>query len=207
MIEKLLSAIAIVTAITFLPSAKFHTEAYNVDMNTASVHWVGKKVTGQHDGFVKLKSGVLVMNHGTPEAGKFELDMTTLTCADIKDEKKNKDLVDHLKNDDFFSVDKHPVATLTITRIVPIAGAKAGESNFELFANLAIKGINKPVQFPARLDIFQQEVKATAKITIDRTKWDISYKSGTVFPSLADKAIADNIEFEVNITARNSHQH
>jgi polyisoprenoid-binding protein YceI len=207
MIKKILSAIAIVTTITFLPSAKFHTEAYNVDLNTASVHWLGKKVTGQHDGFVKLKSGVLIMNHGTPEAGKFELDMTSLTCADIKDEKQNANLVKHLKNDDFFCVEKHPVATLTITRIVPIAGAKAGENNFELFANLAIKGINKPIQFPARFDIFQQEVKATAKITIDRTQWDISYKSGTVFPSLADKAIADNIEFDVNVTARNSHHH
>ncbi len=202
MFKKLSVLVATVALLSF---SKFHTEAFKVDVNQSSVHWLGKKVTGQHDGYVKLKSGVLVMNHGTPEAGQFEMDMTSITCADIKDEKQNANLVKHLKNDDFFSVDKHPTATLTINRIVPVQNPKQGESNYECFGNLNIKGINKPVQFAALFEVGGHDVKASAKIVIDRTKWDISYKSGTIFPSLADKAIADNIEFDVSVVA--AHQH
>jgi hypothetical protein len=41
--------------------------------------------------------------------------------------------------------------------------------------------------------------KATAKITIDRTKWDIKYGSDKFFEDLADKAIKDEIEFDVTV--------
>lgn len=186
-------------------AAKLHTENYTVDPATSTLHWTAKKVTGQHDGFVKIQHGYLVMNHGTPVGGSFDLDMTTITCADIKDEKKNQDLVGHLKGDDFFSVEKNPTATLKIGSITRIADAKAGEPNFQVNANLTIKGITQPVQFPALFEGTHQQVKATAKITIDRTKWNISYKSGTVFPSLADKAIADNVDFDVSIIANAAH--
>lgn len=186
-------------------AANMHTENHSVDPATSTLHWTAKKVTGQHDGFVKIKSGYLVMNHGTPVGGSFDLDMTTITCADIKDEKKNQDLVGHLKGDDFFSVEKNPLATLKIGSITRITEAKTGEPNFQVNANLTIKGITQPVQFPALFEGTHQQVKATAKITIDRTKWNISYKSGTVFPSLADKAIADNVEFEVSIVANAAH--
>ncbi|MCS6934687.1 MAG: YceI family protein [Chitinophagales bacterium] len=190
--------------IAALAAAK-HTESFVVDTAASSLHWIGKKVTGQHDGYVKIKSGVLIMNHGTPVGGRFEIDMTTITCADIKDEKKNSDLVEHLKDDDFFSVKKFPTASLALTSISRIPESKPGEPNYQVSGNLTIKGITQPVQFPALFEIAPRQVKAAAKISIDRTKWNITYKSGTVFPSLADKAIYDNVEFEVFITANAPH--
>jgi polyisoprenoid-binding protein YceI len=199
-------SLAAIVALTLLSFTVYHTESFSVDTANSSVQWLAKKVTGQHYGTVKLKSGSLVMNHGTPVGGNFELDMTSITCNDITDPKKNQDLVGHLKNDDFFSVAKFPSATLAISRIIPIQNAKAGENNFELWGNLTIKGITQQVQFPALFTGSHQQVKATAKITIDRTKWNITYKSGTVFPELVDKAIADNVEFEVSIVA-NGQQH
>jgi polyisoprenoid-binding protein YceI len=201
-ISHFVSTIAVVTLLSF---TAYHTENFTVDTAASTVHWIGKKVTGEHEGFVKLKSGTLIMNHGTPVSGNFEIDMTSITCTDITDEKKNLDLVNHLKNDDFFSTGKFPVANLVISRINPVQNAKAGENNYELRGNLTIKGITQPIQFPALFTISAQQIKATAKITIDRTKWNISYKSGTVFPELVDKAIADNVEFDVNITASVQH--
>lgn len=203
--KKHLNYLLAVTAIALLSFTAYHTENFAVDTTTSTLHWLGKKVTGQHEGFVKIRSGSLAMNHGTPVSANFELDMATITCTDITDEKQNQNMVNHLKNDDFFSVAKFPTATLAVNRISPIAGAKSGENNFELWGNLTIKGITQPVQFPALFTATPQQVKASAKIIIDRTKWNISYKSGTVFPDLIDKAIADNIEFEVNITANGQH--
>lgn len=203
--KKTAYSIAILIALAALSFTLLHTEKFAVDVNASSVKWIGKKVTGQHQGNVKIKNGYLVMNHGVPVSGYFELDMSSITCTDISDAKKNKDLVDHLKNDDFFSVDKFPVSTLTVSRITPIQNAVAGDNNYELWGNLTIKGITQQVQFPARFEATPALVKATAKITIDRTKWNVTYKSGTVFPELVDKAIADNIEFEVSISAVGGH--
>jgi hypothetical protein len=45
-------------------------------------------------------------------------------------------------------------------------------------------------------------VNANGKVTIDRTKWDIRYRSGKFFANLADEAISDDIEFEMKIVAK-----
>jgi hypothetical protein len=44
--------------------------------------------------------------------------------------------------------------------------------------------------------------KATATITIDRTKWNIVYKSKSVFSTLGDKFIYDDITFDVDLTLK-----
>ncbi len=38
---------------------------------------------------------------------------------------------------------------------------------------------------------------ATANIVIDRTKWDVVYKSGNIFKDLGDKIIHDEINFDI----------
>lgn len=193
-------------ATALLSFTTYHTDNFVVDVNSSSVSWLAKKVTGQHNGTVKLKSGSLAINHGTPVGGTFELDMTSITCTDIIDPKKNQDLVSHLKNDDFFSVEKFPSSQLTITRFSPAANVQPGSGTYEAWGNLTIKGITQPVQFTTKITGSGRQIQATTKITIDRTKWNITYKSGTVFPELVDKAIADNIEFDVSLVA-NIQQH
>lgn len=195
MIRKILSAILLFASIY----ANAQNQIFDVDVKSSSISWLGKKVTGQHDGNVQLKSGFIGLKNGKLEAGKFEIDMSSITCKDITDPAKNADLVNHLKNDDFFSVDKYPTAVLTITRIVPKNDVAKGLPHYNCFGNLSIKGKNNAVEFPAVIEVSGKSLSAKAKFSIDRTKWDISYKSGTVFPALTDKAIADNIEFEVNL--------
>ena len=45
-------------------------------------------------------------------------------------------------------------------------------------------------------------VKASGKLVIDRTKWDVRYKSGKFFDNLKDQAISDSIEFHIMIVAK-----
>ncbi|MBX2902509.1 MAG: YceI family protein [Chitinophagales bacterium] len=182
-------------------SALVQAQIFDADIKNSTVGWVGKKITSQHNGTVQLKAGFLGFKNGKLEAGKFEIDLNTITCKDISDPQKNADFVEHLKNDDFFSVNKFPLAVLTITRVVPKAGAAKGQPNYTFFGNLSIKGKNNPVEFPATVEVNGKTLTGKAKFSINRTKWDITYKSGTFFPSLADKAISDDIDFEVNIKA------
>ena len=44
-------------------------------------------------------------------------------------------------------------------------------------------------------------VKASGKLVIDRTLWDVRYRSGKFFDNLKDQAIADSIEFNIKIVA------
>jgi len=64
-------------------------------------------------------------------------------------------------------------------------------------SNLTIKGITHPISFAADVNVNGKNFLATAKIKIDRTKWDIKYNSGNYFKDLGDKLILDEIEFDI----------
>ena len=58
-------------------------DTYKVDTTTSNIVWQAYKVTGQHTGNVKLKSGSLVMTDGKLTGGSFEVEMNTITCTDM----------------------------------------------------------------------------------------------------------------------------
>jgi polyisoprenoid-binding protein YceI len=174
-----------------------------VDPATSSLNWTAKKVGGSHNGNVKLSKGALNLNGNKLTGGSFMIDMTTITDVDITNEDFNKKLTGHLKSEDFFSVDKNPTSSFTISKVTPIAKAKAGEPNYTVTGNLTIKGITNPVTFPATVKVNGDNAEATAKIDIDRTKWDIKYRSGLI-GTAADKIIDDIFTLDVKLVAGKS---
>lgn len=76
--------------------------SYNVDITKSNVSWLGRKTSGEHFGNIAISSGKISMDENNVASGNFEVDMNSIVCTDIKDEADNKDLVDHLKNEDFF---------------------------------------------------------------------------------------------------------
>ena len=181
-------SISIITLFSFTT----HVNKVNANKNNSSVIWTGSKPTGSHTGNVTLKDGYLSFDHGNLVGGKFTIDMTSITCSDIESEKKNKYLVDHLKDEDFFDVKKFPEAKLVVNRVKNLEG-----SQFEMKGNMTIKGITKPVSFNADIKINRNSYTAIAKIVIDRTKWGVEYKSGNIFKDLGDKIIYDDMEFDI----------
>ena len=106
-------SISIITLFSFTN----HVNKVNANKNNSSVIWTGSKPTGSHTGNVTLKDGYLSFDHGNLVGGEFTIDMTSITCSDIESEKKNKYLVDHLKDEDFFDVNKFPEAKLVVNRV------------------------------------------------------------------------------------------
>jgi polyisoprenoid-binding protein YceI len=181
-------SISIITLFSFTT----HVNKVNANKNNSSVIWTGSKPTGSHTGNVILKDGYLSFDHGNLVGGEFTIDMTSITCSDIESEKKNKYLVDHLKDEDFFDVNKFPEAKLVVNRVKNLEG-----SQFEMKGNMTIKGITNPVTFSADIKINRNSYTAIAKIIIDRTKWGVEYKSGNIFKDLGDKIIYDDMEFDI----------
>jgi len=173
-------------------SFTIHTNNVKVNKKSSTVIWTGSKPTGSHTGNIQLKSGHLTFDHGIIVGGNFILDMSSITCSDIESEKKNQYLVNHLKSEDFFDVESFDEASLSIIRV-----QKVKDNQYQMIANMTIKGITKPVSFTADLNVNRNSFTAIAKIIIDRTKWGVEYNSGNIFKDLGDKIIYDDIEFDI----------
>ncbi|MFN0016501.1 MAG: YceI family protein [Saprospiraceae bacterium] len=176
-----------------LVMAATSVSTYKADLVSSSIVWKGYKVTGEHSGTVKVKSGNLQTTDGKLTGGAFEIDMTTITCVDLEGPVAGK-LVGHLKSDDFFGVEKFPTAKFVITRAIPTDS----KGNYKIIGNLTIKETTKEVKFPAAVSEANGQVTTTGKITIDRSEYNVRFGSGTFFDNLGDKTIYD--EFDLNVT-------
>ena len=86
-------------------------------MHKDVVTWKGYKPTGSHNGTISVKSNDLKITKENTITGSINMDMSSITCTDIKAEQDNKDLVGHLSNADFFDVAKYPTAKFEFTNV------------------------------------------------------------------------------------------
>ena len=171
---------------------------YTVNPEASTLNWKGFKPTGSHYGTVALKEGSFTVENGSLSSGKFTFDMNSIIDLDMPaDDEYNGKLVGHLKSSDFFDVENFPLSMFEITEV-----AKA-ESGYAVKGNLTIKNTTKPVEFVAALSTSENGVVLKAEtFKIDRTEFDIKYKSTKFFDNLKDKFIND--EFEVSFEVKAS---
>ena len=162
-----------------------------IDVKQSTVEWVGKKVTGEHSGSLEIQKGEVTIERGHIQSGRFILDMTSIKVLDIKDEKKNRSLEKHLKHDDFFGVKQYPKAVFEFANATPIKTAKKGEPNYHFKGDLTLKGITHALEFDALVDMKKKRTSASGQIIVDRTKYNLRYKSNKFFDGLGDKTIYD----------------
>jgi polyisoprenoid-binding protein YceI len=182
-------AIALLVAVSTLTAT-----AQEKKINTAksSIAWVGKKVTGQHSGTVNFKDGSLTWKDGKVTAGSFTVDMTSIAVTDLKAGEGKEKLEGHLKAADFFGTDKFTTAKIVFTSVKLKANSK---SIYTVTADLTIKNVTKPVTF----ELTAGKTIATTSFNVDRTKYGIEYKSGSIFDGLGDTAISDEFELTVSL--------
>lgn len=170
-------------------------QTFKADASKSSIAWLGKKVSGQHEGNVKLISGSFTLNGDVIKSGSFEADMNSITCKDLEGE-WNEKLVGHLKSDDFFATKKFPKATLIIKE-----GKKDASGVYQVKGDLTVKGITKPITFPATIKNDGKTLTSTSTIVIDRTQYDIRYGSKSFFDNLGDKTIENDFTLTVILVA------
>ena len=185
-----------VAAIAGGPDKKVADKTLAVDTKSSKLTWGAKKVTGTHAGTVPIESGSLIVDGDKLKGGSFVADVKSLVVTDITDADMNGKLTGHLKSDDFFSVEKHPQAKLVISSVTP----KGGDA-YDVVGKLTIKGITEEVKFPATVKSDAKKVTANAKVKVDRTKYDIKFRSSNFFENLGDKAIDNDFTLDVNLVA------
>lgn len=166
-------------------------EGLAVDTKGSKIHWLAKKVTGQHEGFISISNGNLSVAKGKVTGGTFTIDMKSIVCTDITDAGYNQKFISHITTGDFFEVEKFPTATFKITKV-------AGNT---ITGDLTLHGVTKSISFPATITSAAGKVTATAKIPVDRTDFNIKYGSKKFFESIGDKAIDDVFNLDVTLVA------
>ncbi|HKJ47929.1 MAG TPA: YceI family protein [Christiangramia sp.] len=178
-----------IAAVIVLATVAFTNTKKEVDVEASTITWTGEKVTGSHNGTIELESGHLMMEDDKIVGGEFVMDMSTITVTDLSGENKGK-LEGHLKSEDFFGIEKHPEAKLVIT-----SAAAKGNGEYGIVGDLTIKNETHPITF----DLEMNGDSAKTNLTIDRSKYNVRYGSGSFFDNLGDKTIYDNFELDVEL--------
>jgi polyisoprenoid-binding protein YceI len=191
-------------------SASGYDAIFEVNNSKSTLEWEGYKPTGQHNGTVDIVSGNLMMKDGNLVGGEFVMDLTSITVLDLTDPGMNAKLTDHLKSADFFEVETYPEARFEITSVKPFDGMADNaemekgdlKTTHTITGNLIVKGISKSITFNAMVNAKEGNFKAkTNMFFLDRTEWNVQYKSKKIFSNLKDNFINDEMGIRIKLVA------
>lgn len=173
------------------PTTTIPTDAeYSLDSARSTLSYGAYKVTGSgHTGTVDISSGSLSRKAGAFVSGDFVIDMDT-----ISDDDRSQGFIDHVKSADFFDVETYPEASFVITSV-----SENTDGTYSVTGDLTIMDQTNQITIPARFSQAGDDLRATSSFTIDRTRWGINYNSGSIFDGIGDKAIKDEIDFDLDL--------
>src|SRR4051812_13962148 len=111
----------------------------------SNIDWIGRKVTGAHNGTINIKEGSLTFNGTELTGGSFIIDTTSIKILDVTDPATNAQFAGHLASDDFFNSGQYPEAVFVVNAVKP-----QGNVAYQITSELTIKGITHPLQFDAQ---------------------------------------------------------
>ena len=161
-----------------------------VDKGISDIKWIGRKVTGEHNGHIQLEGGFIIKKDGKLKSGEVVINMQSITVDDIENPKWNQKLVAHLKDNDFFNSEKYPTAKFVFNEF------KGKGADTHVSGKMTIRDKTVPTNLIINTVVDADSSYATGSINIDRTLFDIKYNSGSFFQDLGDKMIMD--EFTLN---------
>ena len=172
------------------------TKNFKVDTAKSSIDWTGKKVTGAHNGSIDIQAGTLSVSDEKLSGGNFTIDVTSIKILDVMDPDTNAQFAGHLFSEDFFSTERFPQAEFVVT-----SSTYVEDDSYQIIGNLTIKNITHPVSFLAQVLIGNDIITASGKIIIDRTNYEMKFRSGNFFTNLGDTLIYNEFELDVKLTA------
>jgi rhodanese-related sulfurtransferase len=169
---------------------------YDIELSESTLDWTGRKMGKKHYGSVGLKSGRINVKGGEVR-GKLVVDMEKIWNWDISNVEYNSMLIGHLKSRDFFEVDKYPEALIEIISSKVLDSGFLGDANYELTANLIIKGISREINFLASIRGEAEEIIFNSHFDIDRSEWNVKYGSEKFFAKLGMHLVSDLVSIDV----------
>lgn len=186
------SLLILIIAFVHIVSYGQKIDRFEINTSKSLIRWAGKKIVGgETAGTIQLAGGFLGVKGKLLAEGEVVVDTKS-----IASEKAPARLISHLKNEDFFDVEKFPTASFVITSV------KVEDRQAHVTGKMTIKGITHSLSFPAEVTYGKDVVVAKAsEVKVDRTKFDIKYRSGSIFSGLGDNAIEDYFVLNIVLVA------
>lgn len=160
--------------------------SYAIDEAASTINWKAYHKGGLNPRFGTVKgSGNLSAEADKLTGGTVTLDLKSLTTdpkavdAAASEGKTSADLDAHLKNPDFFDVEKFLTAKFEITGVGAFDPAKdkstLTRANVMVSGNLTLKDKTVNITFPAKVSVSDAEIALESRFTINRQDWGLTY--------------------------------
>ena len=163
-----------------------------LNLEKSKINWVATEMRGikRRTGIISFKDGFFLIRNGEIVGGKFTVDMETMDVTDVPLHEKiaRKNLLNHLKSNDFFNVINYPYSTLELTSTHHIKN-----DSLKVSGNLTIRGVTKNIEFFAH----QKGDNFITTFTFNRLDWNIAYEGSWADKTLVDKEVELTIEIMV----------
>lgn len=168
-----------------------------VDLQRSVLRWKGTKFwgLGKHEGIVRLAVGHLWLHEGALRGGIFVIDMTSIEVTDIPAHEPvpRRRLRNHLMSNDFFAVETYPTAVFVLARV-----QQRTDPTYLLTGALTMRGQTHPVTFETEMQALSpHHLEATAQFSINRHRWNVSYRGSR----LTDDLVDDEIHIDLYLVA------
>lgn len=170
-------------------SIKAEGDTLKMSIEKSRIDWVATEMRGakRRTGTISFKDGFFLSQNGEIVGGEFIVDMETMDVTDVPVHEKiaRKNLLNHLKSDDFFNVSTYPTSTLILTNV-----EKNSDGNLKVSGNLRIREVTKNIEFFAH----REGSKFMTSFTFNRLDWNIAYEGSWADKTLVDKDVELTIE-------------
>lgn len=168
--------------------------SYVLDLEASSLSWVAAKAVGaSHNGTFALNGGTVEVRDGQFASVEVEIGVADLEVLDMEGE----DPVEtHLRSDDFFNVEEFPTAQFSLTSV---EGAEYVMSEMAIVGDLTLK--DQIAAQNVMIDVAKSDSGFTVSgdFELDRTRWGITFGSGSFFDNLGDNVINDTVDMDLNL--------
>lgn len=171
---------------------RVEADTVKLDKYRSKINWAATEMRGtmKRNGKINFQEGFFLIKKNEIVGGYFIVDMETMDVTDVPKHETTarRNLITHLKSDDFFSVSTYPFSTLDITSV-----EKVTNDSLKINSNLKIRDITKNIQFYS----IQKENTFKTVFTINRFDWNIVYEGSWVNRTLVDKDLKLDIEIQM----------
>lgn len=180
--------------------------SYEIDTETSIVRWTGRSLFNHHHGTLKLSGGRIEIKNGALNSARFTIDMNSIACEDLADTAFNAMLIRHLRDDDFFAVDRFPTAEFICEKATSLPACTPGTPNYTLHGTMTLRGVSQPLSFPAVIAAADSDhLTGQAQFELDRTQFGSHYGSGRLFAFLGKHVVNDHIHLHIKLHAYSTH--
>ena len=196
--------------------SSFAQQAYLV-ADSSHATWVGRSIKDRHHGRLPFAKSSLSVQNGQVTKADFVIDVKKISVAHPEDKENATKLRNHLLSVDFFDAERFPTASFELTSSASYDTTSTKKSDLSaedkthrtedpthvLTGNLSIRGTEREVSFPARLEFKDDQLTAVAKFNIDRTEFGIKYgDESAVVDKIKDQFIYNKVHVGFVVYAR-----